>query len=718
MKELRNGNEVSVDEETIDILRYLHILYIHKWLFIFILSLCLILAFLYTRRQKTFYRATYELFYKESDKAIAKTGSDVPFIGSDFDQTYWLSLMNSRETARLTLENSRLPMSIDALRRMISSDVRSSGRGASAGHPVFLITITSVTPGQIPVIFIAFVDALNELLNRHQLELSKGLIGFLENQMIDSYERLNQIDRQILFSQSENPFLVRDIQQLVGDLEGFRTSLQNSRIDMASIKAAKARTEMELSELDPTITNELAYSEPLKVQLMNLQVDLARALTRHREDHPRVMAIRNNINQINLMLRDTLEQEVEVRSLSPNPLVTQLMSKLLDFHIQEISLAARIESLQSVIAELEAKLKPDTNQVGQQQLISNRQMVLSNIERLNSRLLDVESAAQGGLARFLIIDEPTAPGSPANRPKSFFLLVGLMMGIALGFGGVILYDLIDNRIMLPEDFERLYNLKVLGSFHHNLRRIKSAFLQSEKKSKEKTKYYYQQASADLLFEFRRHLSQFPDEKVIAICSSMRKDGKTMVSLNLAWGLANRNMKVLLVDVDVLFPQLTRLFSLQEKPGLTEFINETISHDQIILPSNIHQKLDIVPAGQVSSDYSDEKFIPGLETFLGLTINYYDIIIIDTPALLFLPELTIFFEQINLVVPVVRIRHTTRITFDKLMHMLKSTRTVIPGVVLNDIRQIPFLPEDKYGYGYYGYYDYGYQKKKSPISKKE
>ena len=53
---------------------------------------------------------------------------------------------------------------------------------------------------------------------------------------------------------------------------------------------------------------------------MNLEVDLARALTKNKENHPAVKQIKDNIQQIKVMLKDSLEQRLEIKSLIQNPL--------------------------------------------------------------------------------------------------------------------------------------------------------------------------------------------------------------------------------------------------------------------------------------------------------------------------------------------------------------------------------------------------------------
>lgn len=701
-------------EDVFDIVRYLNILFIHKWKFLLILLLVLALAVCYGLFQPRFYRASYDLYYTESAQRFVAEQSDVPVLKSDFDKHYWLRVMQSKEVARRTAGNSGLSLSERAISSAIAVSLE-TGRDLSS--PIYRISITHQQPEYIPILLKAFVQALNDLLVKQQVDFSQNLVNYLSGQLSENFDHLASYDREILMQQAINPYLVRDMSRLATNLESFRSSLQHATIELASLRASRQRTELELQQLDPTIFNELAYSEPLKIQLMNLQVDLARALTRNQEDHPRVKALRDNIVQINNMIRDSLEHTTQIRSIMQNPLEKQLMAKLLDFHISEIAAETRIHSLQRVIADIEGQMLPDTLYIHQKALVRNRERVLMTIDKLNSKLIDVQSATHGGLYSFIYIDQPAVPEHPANRALLFFVALGMMAGLGLGAASIYLYDLLDNRIMLAGDFQSLYKLPVAGMLPHDNHQLVP-----------KDHYPVRTEAAELVFNIRQLLGQKGGRSLL-VCSPLRNEGKTRTSLKLALGLAAKNMKVLLIDFDLLAPGLARQLGINGSPVSSPRDKDGVLREDQLLHNIQGQRrgeclLSVLrgtatPQQGVGNSgipnlwfMTAERPLPGgsnsmnceeqpLRELLAWACQNYDAVILDTPALLYFPDMVCLAAMTDMVLPVVRLRHSRRASFDKMLGMLGQLQKKIPGVVINDLRKTPLGNYETYE-NYYAY----------------
>jgi len=698
-----SGSASDMQEGSFDIMRYLQILFIHKWKFLIIASLVTLIALVYALNQPKFYVSEYEVFYNESIKNFV-VESNVPVIKSDFDKSFWLSTMKSDEMARLTLKNSGLPYTSAIMKRMFKVEMIDKKEQST---PIYKVTVTSKKNEIIPTLIKAYVQSLNDILAKNQISNSDKLVTFLARQLSENNIKLSEIDQQMLVDGASNPAMIRDIKKLATDLESFRTDLLNTQINLSSAMASKQRTEQELKNLDGTIVNESAFSEPLKVQLMNLQVDLARALTKNKESHPAIKAIRDNISQINGMLRDSIQQKLEIKSLVQNPLKAQLMSKLMELQITEISLQTRVLSLQRVISEFETKMMPDTTDENQQQQLRNRELVFITINLLNSKLIEAQSAAQGSLSRFVMIDEPEVPMTAANKSLWLILLMGMVAGLFCGAAAVFVFDLLDNRLMLVSDYEKFYSLPLLGTLLH--KRNPEAYYEEQNTSG--LSYKRMNELGEIIVNIKQAIKN-PGKKLFSVCSPVRKEGKSMVSLQLAKALADKGLTVLLVDMDMFIPKLTAKMGMNNAAGLVNFVRGENTLEDILHHTDT-SKLFFTGVGNTDNrsdfQYDDPNFI----RFTKAVKKKFDIVIFDTPAVLYIPDIVTFLDLMDGVVIIARLMHTTRKSLDKLIKMMGPDRFKIIGTVINDLKLNKINRHtDYYHYGYeYGYNENGNKVKK-------
>lgn len=672
-------------------MRFFKILVIHKWLFIAIFIIVALIVTLYALKQPKVYQSNYEVFYNENIREFVDD-ANVPVVKSDFDKNYWLRAMTSDEVMKIALKNSGLNYSPAAFKGMISVglvDKRKEDR-----IPVFLVQISSTERDNIPVIIRAYIKALNELLIENQIQNSERLISYLIGQIKQNSLKLSQLDGEISDMGHANSEIV-DFDKIKTSLDDFRKDLLNARVNLSSYVSARKRTENELRNLDGTIVNESAFSEPLKVQLMNLEVDLARALTKNKEDHPTVKQIRANIKQIGDMLRDSLEQRLEVKSLIQNPLKSQLMSKLLELQISEVSEETRVKSLEQVINELETKTMPTSVNQDQQQQLRNREMISLTIKQLNDKLIETQSASQGSLSRFVFIDDP---GSIflSNKGLIYYLILGLVLGFVLASLVVFLYDLLDDRIVLVEDYEHFYKQPLLGVLRH----YKTDELQATKGSD-----YKKLSTGDIggLIVSLRQLIKYKNVRTFVISSPDREDGKTLVSFKIASALAAKKQKVLLVDLDFFSPKLTKKIFPDMPTGLSDYIDAEESIGSIVRETGV-EDLSFVAAGNAEGKkdlfYTDKK----LAEFIEWAKANYDIVLFDTPAVMYIPDILELYDQIDGIIVVVRLRKTTRKLLDRLFGVLGSVKSKNISVILNDLRQ---GGGKSYTYSNYYYSDYEY-----------
>lgn len=671
--------------------RFLKIVLIHKWLFSIVFLMVVFIVIFYGIKQPKLYQSNYEVFYNETMREYM-TMDNAPVVKSDFDKNYWLTAMKSNEVFLSTIRNSGLGYTVSQLKSMILIGVIDKRKEDRI--PVYYVSVTSKFNEHIPVLIRAYVKSLNELLLQNQVSNSERLIAYLNGQINQNNQKLNQIDLSIMRGGTVGGAEIIDFEKISSTLDDFRAELLNARVNLASVVSARIRTESELEHLDGTVVNESAFSEPLKVQLMNLEVDLARSLTRNKEDHPEVKQIRKNIEQISSMIRDTLQQRMEIKSVVQNPLKSQLMSKLIDLKIQEVSENSKLKSLEQIIADLERQSLPGSINEEQQQTLRNRELVSLTIKQLNDKLIETQSTSQGSLSRFVFVDDPTVVFN-ANRSLWFYLLLAVLLGMLIASLIVFIYDILDDRIMLTDDYERFFPTPVLGVVKH--------YSDSENKSvqqrhAEEEKYISKTELTNIYINIRQ-VQKIKGLKTFVISSPDRLEGKSLVSMKLSAAIAGKSQRVLLVDMDFFSPKLSSMMKPGSETGLSNYLMQDARLEDIILKTE-SENMDFICAGNAEGHkelfYNSKK----LNELIIWARDNYDFVLFDTPAAIYIPDIVDFFDVIDAILVIVRLRRTTRSLLHKLFGVLSVYSQKGIYAILNDYHE----------YGDKRYSDYTYSEK--------
>ena len=99
--------------------------------------------------------------------------------------------------------------------------------------------------------------------------------------------------------------------------------------------------------------------------------------------------------------------------------------------------------------------------------------------------------------------------------------------------------------------------------------------------------------------------KLPSGHIIMVASAMPGEGKTFTSINLALSMAReKDVRVLLVDADVPKPHISRIFGVEDEPGLLDALRDsTMDVESLILPTDV-PSLSIMPAGRRSENATE------------------------------------------------------------------------------------------------------------------
>lgn len=194
------------------------------------------------------------------------------------------------------------------------------------------------------------------------------------------------------------------------------------------------------------------------------------------------------------------------------------------------------------------------------------------------------------------------------------------------------------------------------------------------------------------------LMQERDLDVLAITSSVPAEGKTTVSTNLAAAFAGLGMRTLLVDTDMRKPGVHRQFQLSNRRGLSTLLRGQCVLEQVLNDIPGTPNLTVLPGGPMPSSPAQLLHM-GLEDLLAQLRGRFDRIILDCPPVLGFADSLAPANLADGCILVVQAGTTERQLVSGAIRQLKSARTALLGVVLNNLSQ-------KHG-AYYSYYSHYY-----------
>jgi len=188
--------------------------------------------------------------------------------------------------------------------------------------------------------------------------------------------------------------------------------------------------------------------------------------------------------------------------------------------------------------------------------------------------------------------------------------------------------------------------------------------------------------------------------LILVSSTRPGEGKTFTSINLALSIAlEQDKTVLLVDADVLRPNVSRTLGVKHPVGLTDYLSsDKYQVSDILLSTNV-ERLKVITAGRphhLSTELlASDKM---LELVAEFASRYRDrIVIFDAPPLLGVNETAVVAGMCGQAVVVLEENATRLHELEKALSLLPQDLAV--GFVMNKSRQ---SLEQGYGYGYYAH----------------
>jgi polysaccharide biosynthesis transport protein len=174
-------------------------------------------------------------------------------------------------------------------------------------------------------------------------------------------------------------------------------------------------------------------------------------------------------------------------------------------------------------------------------------------------------------------------------------------------------------------------------------------------------------------------------KTLVLTSTSAADGKTTVIVNIGIAMAETQKRVLIVDADLRGPLLHKGFDLPNERGLVDLLKQPVvteeALDAIIQKTGV-PGLNVLTGGSPTPTAAKLLHSANLPKVLAMCAQRYDLILIDTPPMLHMPDARILGKLADAVVLVARAEKTTRDAIIAAKQRFAEDRVHVMGTVLN------------------------------------
>jgi capsular exopolysaccharide synthesis family protein len=322
--------------------------------------------------------------------------------------------------------------------------------------------------------------------------------------------------------------------------------------------------------------------------------------------------------------------------------------------------------------------------------------------------IETPNGSDASPVRLTRVKDAITPLAPSSPNVTLNLVLGGLVGLALGIGIAVLRSVLDTRIRTPQDLEPVTDAPLIGAI---------AF---DPKAKDRPLIVHADPLSPRAESFRalRTNLQFLDmggRASFVITSSVPSEGKSTTTINLAIALADAGKRVALLDTDLRKPKVAEYLGIEGGAGLTDVLIGRAEVGDVMHPWG-DRTMYVLPAGKIPPNPSELLGSSQMAALLETLEREFDVVLCDAPPLLPVTDAAILARATSGALVVVSAGRTNRHQLSGAVDALQTIGARVAGVVLS---MVPTRGPDAYAYAYgYGYgQGYGYVQGQSKSEKR-
>lgn len=281
-----------------------------------------------------------------------------------------------------------------------------------------------------------------------------------------------------------------------------------------------------------------------------------------------------------------------------------------------------------------------------------------------------------------IIEPAVVPQTPSKPRKELNIALGFLVALAGGTGLAFLFENLDTRLYTIGQIENIPEFSVLGT------------IPTAKKREQITSFGSNSAREEAFRRLRTNIFTH-DNKVplqtLMVTSAAQGEGKSTIVANLALAIAQSKRKVVVVDSDLRLPTLHTVFNLPNEIGLSSVLKQGAILDEAIQSSSF-PRIHVLTSGPLPSNPAELLGSPQMTAVLWELTQRFDVVLLDTPALLPVADAAVLAPAVNGVVLVVSRAQARKEDVQAACQQLADVKARVVGLVMN---RAPHNGSDRY-----------------------
>lgn len=316
-----------------------------------------------------------------------------------------------------------------------------------------------------------------------------------------------------------------------------------------------------------------------------------------------------------------------------------------------------------------------------------------------------------GSTQLSLLDTSSVSTKPINYPDySKKALLGAAAGVVVAFMIIFLLALTTSTVIRTSDINSSFNTLCLAGVPE--------FTRKKRSDQSKNANIPNVEDVNVNYKFRESIYTLRNNvirrckekkmKSVLVTSTISGEGKSVVAINLARGIALKGYKTVIVDFDLRIPSVANYLDVNEDVNsVSDYLEEKQPLNNCVYSTH-SENLFIAVQKEGCNDASEKVGSEKAREFIKKLCEIFDFVIIDSPPSGYLADASVIADYVDGVVYVVAQDVVSKRNISDSLSSFDSLHAKVIGAVLNRI----IKGTDSISYEKYSYYRYGNKSKKS------